>query len=160
MARCLVISIFVGIVSVLGFVKLAEVFNADEVVVSHASPLIFSSELQAPLGRAVYSDAVVVRGIQAPTLISISKGEFSVDGGQYDSQPQLVGPGQILRVRVESAQDFNVNTVAVIHLGDLTAEFKVRTQTEEFVIETERRLFDQLPDDKWAALVRKAAPLV
>lgn len=142
--------LLVCLLSVSGCEKVAGLFGAKPAVVNTPAPIVFSSELQAPLGRYIYSDVAIVRNAQAPVMVSIAKGELSVDGGAFTSEPQRVESGQTLRIRVQSAEDFNVTTTAVLQVGSVLAEFKVRTQTEEFVIETERNLFDQLPNDKWA----------
>lgn len=113
-------------------------------------PIHFSSEDQAPLNRYIYSDVAVIRNILEPVLLDVTWGEVSIDGGAYTQEPQLVVAGQTVRVRVKSGADFGATTTAVLQIGGLITEFKVKTQAEDYVIELEKPFFEVPTIGGWA----------
>ncbi|MBL8483230.1 MAG: PKD domain-containing protein, partial [Rhodocyclaceae bacterium] len=87
----------------------------------------FAPVTNAALSTAYVSAGFTVWGINAPTSISITGGEYSVAGGAYTSAPGTVVKGQGVRVRVMSSPNMNTQTSATLTVGTVSAAFNVTT---------------------------------
>jgi len=77
-----------------------------------------------------YQDDIVVIGINAPAPLSITGGEYSLDGGStWSTQPTNVIQNQEVIVRVRSSANYGVTTSATLTIGDVSDTFSVTTQT-------------------------------
>lgn len=88
----------------------------------------FGTSTNAPLSTAVTSNAVVVSGINTSARISVTGGEYSINGGPYTAAPGLVNRGQSVTVRVISAATLNTQTSATLNIEGVIASFRVTTQ--------------------------------
>lgn len=91
------------------------------------NPFAFTASVDAELSALVMSDAVVITGIDAPTPISITGGEYALDGGAFTSAAGMVGNGQSVVVRVTASASHSSTLKAQLTVGDQSAEFAVTT---------------------------------
>jgi hypothetical protein len=82
----------------------------------------------APLATIATSNTITVSGITVPVAISVSGGQYSIDGGAYTSASGTISNGQTVTVQVISAGTLNTQTSAILTIGGVSAAFQVTTQ--------------------------------
>lgn len=93
-------------------------------------PFSFTSRTDIALSTMVVSEAVTVSGINRPTTISISGGEYSVNGGGFVSAEGVVNRGDSLTVRQISSGSYSATTSATVIIGGISAAFDVTTSPD------------------------------
>jgi hypothetical protein len=96
---------------------------------STVTPVVFAfpSKSPAPMGVWTTSNAISVQGTNAPAPISVTGGEYSVDGGAFTSTPGSVYSGQSVIVAQTTAADPGVQTDTTLDIGGRTATFTTVT---------------------------------
>lgn len=76
----------------------------------------FSDQADVSLSTVIVSNAIAVAGIEAAAAISVSGGEYSVNGAAFTSASGTVNDGDSVRVRhtSSSANSTAVNTILTI----------------------------------------------
>ena len=82
------------------------------------------------LNTLVASNEITVSGVNTDTTITISSGEYSIDGGTYTSGVGTVHAGNSVKVRITSASTFDTETSAELNIGGVTESFIVHTKIE------------------------------
>ncbi|MEW6765454.1 MAG: choice-of-anchor I family protein [Pseudomonadota bacterium] len=77
----------------------------------------------------VISAAITPSGFDAATAISITDGEYSINGGDFMSSAAYITPGDSVQVRVTSASTAGAATSAVLTIGGVSDTFTVTTQS-------------------------------
>lgn len=92
----------------------------------------FGSRSDTEPGALVESETVTIRGINTAAPISVSGGEYRVNGGAYRSTASTVGNGSSVQVRHTASLMFNTATVTTLSVGGVSASFTstTRPQTE------------------------------
>lgn len=92
----------------------------------------FGSRSDTEPGALVESETVTIRGINTAAPISVSGGEYRVNGGSYRSAAGTVGNGSTVQVRHTASLMFNTATVTTLNVGGVSAGFTstTRGQTE------------------------------
>ncbi|MGL6161659.1 hypothetical protein [Microbulbifer sp.] len=90
----------------------------------------FAAQVDAALNTRVVSDSITVIGINTAAPISISNGEYAIDGGDFSAEAGTVNEGQTVQVRVTSANALSASTVAVLSIGGVNGEFLVTTRAD------------------------------
>ncbi len=80
-------------------------------------------------GASVVSEGVTVKGINAATPISISGGEYAINGGAFTSQSGTVTLDQVVTVRVVASSDIGKTVAATLTIGGIASNFTVTTVT-------------------------------
>ena len=75
----------------------------------------------------IQSIAFTVTGIDAPTTINVTGGEYSIDGGSYASIPGAVSNGQAVRVRHTSSANPSTTVTTTITIGGVSGTFSSTT---------------------------------
>ena len=78
-------------------------------------------------GTLIQSIAFTVTGIDAPTAIGVTGGEYSIDGGSYTSSPGTVSSGQTVRVRHTSSANPSTTVATVVTIGGINDTFSSTT---------------------------------
>ena len=94
-------------------------------------PFAFAEIVGAPRSSWVVSEAVVVSGISDPVQVSVTGGEYSIDGGAFTASPGQVEAGQAIRVRHLSSADFATRTESQLTVGPANAVFASTTEIED-----------------------------
>src|SRR5687768_9172563 len=84
----------------------------------------------SPRGTAVSSQAVMITGINMPANVSISGGEYSVNGAAFTSAAGTVSNAQTVVVRVTSAATPGGVVAATLTVGSIAAVFTVTSSTD------------------------------
>lgn len=79
----------------------------------------------------VVSNTITASGIDAPTAISVSGGEYAVNGGSYTTAAATVSSGQTVTVRQTSSASFSTTTTATLTIGGVSAGFNVTTRAAD-----------------------------
>ncbi len=87
----------------------------------------FLGRVNATPGEVYESEEVTIAGLDAPVALSITGGEYSLDGGDYIDTGGTIGNGQRLRLRVKAPVEYNRDGSAVVRVGGASADFTVRT---------------------------------
>lgn len=87
----------------------------------------FSDEDGAPLAEWIASDEVEVEGINTGTEISIVGGEYSVNYGSFTDEVGEVINGDVVIVRLETADTIDTESDLTLYIGDEEATFTVTT---------------------------------
>lgn len=96
--------------------------------------LRFENLTDVALSTTSTSSPVTVTGINVTTPISITGGEYSVNGGTFTATPGTVEPNDSVAIRVVSSNSYNVATTAILTVGLVNTAFSATTIT-----------FDQVP---------------
>jgi hypothetical protein len=75
----------------------------------------------------VASDEIVVSGINTPTTVTITGGEYSINGGAFTTAAGVLTNGQRVRLRVTGANQFSATSSAVLTVGGVSATFTTTT---------------------------------
>lgn len=87
----------------------------------------FTDVTNAALSTVYTSNAITVAGIDGMTPISITGGEFSINGDSYTSSPDGVINGDVVTVRVTSSGSLSTATSAVLTIGGVIDTYTVTT---------------------------------
>jgi serine protease len=80
-----------------------------------------------PLDIEFVSNTVVVTGIDAPAPISVAGGAYSIDGGAFTSAAGTVSNGQLVTVKLTSANAINTASSAILTVGGFSTSLSVTT---------------------------------
>jgi hypothetical protein len=88
---------------------------------------IFNDQTNVALNSLIESNQITVAGIEAPADVSITGGEYSINGGAYTSLAGTVQNGQTVRVRQTSSTSYLTTTNATLTIGGVSDTFSVAT---------------------------------
>lgn len=97
---------------------------------STPDPVEFENITEAEFGRWVDFAPVELTGINAPVTVSITGGEYAIDGGAFTDQPGSIEAHQQLAVRIASANQPLTAAVAQLKLGEQTYHLSVTTKDD------------------------------
>ncbi len=87
----------------------------------------FVPVIGAALNSSTTSTVITISGIRGAQPISITNGEYSIDGGAFTNSVDSISNGQTVAVRVMSAATAATETQAVIAIGGTEHVFSVTT---------------------------------
>ena len=90
----------------------------------------FGPTTKQPLTTLITANAVTVSGINTATPISISGGEYSVDGGDFSSEPSTVTDQQVVLVRLLSSASYLTASEVTVTIGDISGTFSATTHSK------------------------------
>lgn len=91
----------------------------------------FADRTDVNLSTTTQSGTITVSGINSLAPISITGGEYSLDGAGFTSAAGVVANGQTVSVRQISSSGFLTTTDAVLNIGGVSAAFSVTTLAED-----------------------------
>jgi hypothetical protein len=89
----------------------------------------FTDQTGVTPNTPVTSNAITVSGINAPAPISVTGGQYSINGGAYTSSSGTVSNGNTLTARVTSSGNYAATTSATLTIGGVNGVFSVTTIT-------------------------------
>lgn len=95
-------------------------------IASSFSPTDFTiaNKTGMALGSQAVSDTITIAGLTIPTYITITNGEYSLDGGTtWKSTKSLVSNGQTVKVRHTTANSPSGTTTTTLKIGGVTKTF-------------------------------------
>jgi hypothetical protein len=87
----------------------------------------FNDQTNVALSTLISSNVITVSGINASTSISVSGGEYSVNGGAYASTTGTVQNGDTVQVRHTSSSSFNTSVNTTLTIGGVSDTFTTTT---------------------------------
>lgn len=91
--------------------------------------ITFTTQTNAAPGSTVESDPIVVTGISSSTSISITGGEYSVNGGSWTSTTGSVTLGSQIKVRLNAPTGYAQTGSATLTIGGVQSVFNVTTRS-------------------------------
>ena len=87
----------------------------------------FSDQIDVALSSVISSNSITVAGINTAAAISVTGGEYAIDGAAFTSTEGTVSNGQSIVVRQTSSASFATLTDAILTIGGITDTFSVTT---------------------------------
>ena len=128
----------------------------------------FSPLNNAPLNATVASELIFVLGINSATPISVTNGEFSINGGTYTNVATTVTKGQNVRVRHTTPGVFSIQNTTTLNIGGVTANFVSNTVNQDTIpdgfsfgprVENQQRSVQVFSDSITVAGINSAAAI-
>ena len=94
---------------------------------STVNPFNFIAQFGVPTGTVIYSNTILIGGINMPVAISIVGGRYSINGGAFTSSPGTTVNGDLIQVNQTSSGSFSTLTVATLTVSAYSAPFDVTT---------------------------------
>ena len=88
----------------------------------------FNAQNDVAIDTSIESNQITITGINSGAPISVSGGEYSIDGGNFVSTSDTITNGQAVVVRQTSSSFFSTTTTAVVSIGGLDGAFAVTTR--------------------------------
>lgn len=93
----------------------------------------FTDQTGVARSAVISSNAITVAGIDAPEPISVTGGEYSVNGGAFTSAAGTVTNGNTVKVRHTSSANFATATSTVFTIGGVADTFTTTTLAADTV---------------------------
>jgi subtilisin family serine protease len=90
-------------------------------------PFVFTDQTGMALNMEVISNSITVTGINAPAPISITGGEYSINGGAFTAASGAINNGDSIRVKLLSSAFYSTTTEATLDMGGVIDTFSVTT---------------------------------
>ncbi|HEU5134116.1 MAG TPA: hypothetical protein VFU13_03130 [Steroidobacteraceae bacterium] len=90
-------------------------------------PFTFASQSKVPADTPVESEPAIISGINLPAKLSITGGEYSIDGDAYRDSPGVIRNDQQVRIRVQSSGESSGEVSATLTIGGVSGTFTVTT---------------------------------
>ncbi|WP_374346914.1 WD40/YVTN/BNR-like repeat-containing protein [Chitinimonas sp.] len=103
------------------------VANGSGVYQYQAPAISIPAIKDVPLSTVILSDEITITGLLAPTAVSISGGEYQINGGAFTNSAGTVVNGSRLRLRLTSSSSFSTATTANLTVGGKNYAFTVTT---------------------------------
>jgi hypothetical protein len=87
----------------------------------------FTDITAAALGVAYESDEIVVSGLGAPASLTVSGGEYAVNGGAYAATATSVSNGDVVKVRGTAAGAVSTAVDVALTIGGVSDTFRITT---------------------------------
>lgn len=106
--------------------------------------IVFDDELEAEVTTSYESNVVVVNGIYGTNgaSISITNGEFTINGNTYSSTTSTINNGDTLQVKSTSSNSYDTKTSTIVTIGGVDFDFNIVTMNDPFVADTKIKAFD------------------
>ena len=91
----------------------------------------FTAKIDVFLNTVVESDALTITGLNVAAAVSITNGEFSINGAAYTADVSTITSGQNIKVRTTSGTALDELKQASLTIGGITSEFDITTRTAE-----------------------------
>lgn len=97
---------------------------------SDIDPFYFGALTGQELSTLLESNPVLISGINIPVAISITGGQYSINGGAYTSSPGTVVNLDNVTVRQTSSGSYETTTTATLTVSGYSADFDVTTKDQ------------------------------
>ena len=119
----------VSVVLTLFVLALSSCSGGDDAPAVDTTPYAFSftDQTNVAADRFIISNSILVASINAAAEISVSDGEYAIDGGAYTSTTGTVSNGQMVRVRHTASPLFNTMTTTFLSISGVSDSFTSTT---------------------------------
>jgi len=94
------------------------------------SPFSFTALGSQEVSTKVESNSVTPSGFDAPTPISVTNGEYRINGNEFTSAPGMISPGDQVVVRQTTSGSFNTTNTSVVTIGGVSGDFSTTTRAQ------------------------------
>ena len=122
------------------------------------SSFSFATQSNAELGAQATSPAVTITSISNNTPISITGGEYSINGGAFTSAAGTINNNQTVRVRTTAGDAFGDVSTVSLTIGETTASFNATTLDQD--ITPDALTFAAISDAALSTQVASAAQTI
>lgn len=118
--------------AILTIADVSDEFTVTTIAAPDTTPdaFTFVDQVDVPVGSEIISTPITVSGINSPAAITVTGGEYSIDGGAFTVDPGTVLNGQQVTVKQTSSASFNTTTDTTLNIGGVTDTFSVTTVGE------------------------------
>jgi len=88
----------------------------------------FTNQSATATGATVTSNQITVTGINTAAAVSITGGEYSINGGAFTSAAGTIANGQTIAVRITTTGQFSTQFSATLTIGGVSAVFTATTE--------------------------------
>ncbi len=106
-------------------------FSVNVSADSTPDPFTFISVDKAPLNTIVTSNTETITGIAGNAPISITGGEYSINGAGYTQVSGTISANQQVTVRTTTPGTFSTQTTVTLTVGSVSTNFEVTTDKED-----------------------------
>ena len=106
-------------------------FDSEDDTDSTPSAFILGSESNVELSTVVESREILITGIDTAVEVSISYGEYSVNGGDYTAARGSLSNNSVVKVRHTSSPDYSTRLESVLTIGNTSSVFSSTTLASE-----------------------------
>lgn len=78
----------------------------------------------------VTSDKQTVKGISVSVPVSVSGGNYRINGGEWTTEPGTAVDGDVMQVQLKSSKQYSTKTTMQLTVGGVTADWSVTTMPE------------------------------
>lgn len=126
---------------------LADLPTTDDVLVGTMSinnNIKFTDILESEVSTSYESNIVNIDGIYGTqgANISISNGEFSINGDSFSSTSTTINNGDTLQLKATSSASFDTKTTSTVTIGGVNFKFNLVTQSDTSVADTKIKAFE------------------
>lgn len=97
------------------------------------SAFAFTAQTGVERSTVIASNEVTISGIDANAAVTITGGEYSVNGGAFTSAAGTIGNNQPVRVRLTSSAQFATAANAALTIGGVSATFSATTRNGDAI---------------------------
>ena len=94
----------------------------------------FSPQTDVALSTPLTSNAITIASTNAPAVISVVDGEYSINGASYTTGEGTVSSGDLVTVRLNSAATPGTPASATLTISGLSAAFTVTTEPADGIV--------------------------
>jgi len=91
----------------------------------------FTDNVDVSISSLSYSNTLPLAGLVRETVITVTGGEYNINGGAYTSDRGVVIDGDSIRLRTTSSGIFNTAVDAVLTVGSVSDTFTVTAEAED-----------------------------
>lgn len=106
-------------------------YLADNIPDTTPDAFSFTAQVGVGLSAMVESNAITISGINTPTSISISGGDYSVNGGAYTFVAATVKNGDKVQLRHTASASFAGSVTTTLTIGGVSSSFKSTTLAKD-----------------------------
>ncbi|MFT6388043.1 MAG: hypothetical protein ACJAUP_001416 [Cellvibrionaceae bacterium] len=111
-------------------------------------PFSFDGQIDVIIDSVVFSNTVMVSGINDPTPISVEGGEYFLNNGDdFQSTPFSVNNNQTVLLRQATSTTNSTQKDTILTVGDFSATFSTTTASNQVPIATDINITDENRDD-------------
>ena len=113
----------------------------------------FETATDSATETVVESAAVIISGISEPVSVTVSKGEYAIDGGAYTAAEGSIADGQSLQLRHTTPSTYSTTTTTTVTVGGISAQFSSTTEAEPLDTEPDAFAFTAITDTELGAKI-------
>ncbi len=102
--------------------------NMNSILANEIEPFSFEAVFDANPGQLIVSRPIIVSEPPPAVSVWIRGGEYSINNGEFTSEPGIAYKGDKIRARVRSSSEFTEKVTASLYLNQTAKNFSVQTK--------------------------------